>query len=48
LSIGSVLEKPSTHTPDLIETIRASVIGEHEALIGPYGARSITYADRFK
>ncbi len=30
---------------DLIETIRASVIGEDEAVLGPYGARRVTYAD---
>src|SRR3982074_1386328 len=31
--------------PDLIETIRASVIGEDEAVLGPYGVRRVTYAD---
>src|SRR6202048_1122313 len=31
--------------PDLIETIRASVIGEDEAVHGPYGVRRVTYAD---
>src|SRR6202521_6437513 len=30
---------------DLIETIRASVIGEDEAVHGPYGVRRVTYAD---
>jgi selenocysteine lyase/cysteine desulfurase len=30
---------------DLIETIRSSVIGEDEAVLGPYGARRVTYAD---
>ena len=30
---------------DLVETIRASVIGEDEAVLGPYGARRVTYAD---
>jgi selenocysteine lyase/cysteine desulfurase len=30
---------------DLIETIRGSVIGEDEAVLGPYGARRVTYAD---
>jgi len=29
----------------LIETIRASVIGENEVLVGPYGPRRVTYAD---
>ena len=32
--------------PDaLIETIRASVIGEDEVVVGPYGPRRVTYAD---
>jgi selenocysteine lyase/cysteine desulfurase len=30
---------------DLIETVRASVIGEDEAVLGPYGARRVTYCD---
>ena len=30
---------------DLIETIRASVIGEDEAVLGPFGPRRVTYAD---
>lgn len=30
---------------DLIETIRASVIGDDEAVLGPYGPRRVTYAD---
>jgi selenocysteine lyase/cysteine desulfurase len=29
----------------LIETIRASIIGDDQALEGPYGARRVTYAD---
>jgi selenocysteine lyase/cysteine desulfurase len=29
----------------LIETIRGSVIGENEVLVGPYGPRRVTYAD---
>ncbi|HEV2755741.1 MAG TPA: aminotransferase class V-fold PLP-dependent enzyme [Actinomycetota bacterium] len=29
----------------LIETIRASVIGDDEVLVGPYGPRRVTYAD---
>src|SRR3954469_19057206 len=29
----------------LIERIRASVIGEDEAVAGPYGVRRVTYAD---
>jgi selenocysteine lyase/cysteine desulfurase len=31
--------------PRLIETIRASVIGEDEAVDGPFGYRRVTYAD---
>ncbi|HZQ49761.1 MAG TPA: aminotransferase class V-fold PLP-dependent enzyme [Candidatus Dormibacteraeota bacterium] len=30
---------------DLIDTVRASVIGEDEAVLGPYGSRRVTYAD---
>src|SRR5438309_269769 len=30
---------------DLIERIRSSVIGEDEAVLGPYGPRRVTYAD---
>ena len=33
---------PSTR---LIETIRSSIIGDDQALEGPYGARRVTYAD---
>jgi selenocysteine lyase/cysteine desulfurase len=29
----------------LIETIRASVIGDDEVIVGPYGPRRVTYAD---
>ena len=29
----------------LIETIRAAVIGDDEAVVGPYGLRRVTYAD---
>ena len=29
----------------LIETIRAAVIGDDEAVMGPYGLRRVTYAD---
>ena len=41
-------EKTSPPTPDpaaLIETIRASVIGDDEAVEGPFGLRRVTYAD---
>ena len=30
---------------DLVELIRASVIGEDEAVAGPFGIRRVTYAD---
>jgi selenocysteine lyase/cysteine desulfurase len=30
---------------DLIERIRSSVIGEDEAVMGPFGPRRVTYAD---
>ena len=30
---------------DLIEIIRSSVIGEDEAVLGPFGPRRVTYAD---
>jgi selenocysteine lyase/cysteine desulfurase len=30
---------------DLIERIRSSVIGEDEAVMGPFGSRRVTYAD---
>ncbi|HSD71176.1 MAG TPA: aminotransferase, partial [Thermoanaerobaculia bacterium] len=29
----------------LIETIRGAVIGDDEAVMGPYGLRRVTYAD---
>src|SRR5512147_2175208 len=29
----------------LIETIRAAVIGDDEAVLGPFGLRRVTYAD---
>ena len=29
----------------LIETVQASVIGEDEAVLGPFGLRRVTYAD---
>ena len=31
--------------PDILETIRSSVIGEDEAIVGPFGPRRVTYAD---
>ena len=34
---------PSPHP--LIDRIRASVIGDDEAVAGPYGIRRVTYAD---
>jgi len=30
---------------DLIDRIRSSVIGEDEAVMGPFGPRRVTYAD---
>src|SRR3981081_3432631 len=30
---------------DLIDRIRSSVIGENEAVMGPFGPRRVTYAD---
>jgi len=35
----------TTSTDRLIETIRASIIGDDHALEGPYGLRRVTYAD---
>src|SRR5207253_3072276 len=40
--------EPVVPVPDpdaLIERIRASVIGDHEAVAGPFGLRRVTYAD---
>jgi selenocysteine lyase/cysteine desulfurase len=36
---------PQPVTPDLIDAIRANVIGEDEAVVGPFGLRRVTYAD---
>ena len=36
---------PAVSDPRLIETIRASVIGEDEAIATPFGLRRVTYAD---
>jgi selenocysteine lyase/cysteine desulfurase len=33
------------HTTSLIEAIRASVIGDDAAVVGPFGLRRVTYAD---
>jgi selenocysteine lyase/cysteine desulfurase len=35
----------TANADDLIERIRASVIGDHEAVAGPFGLRRVTYAD---
>src|ERR1700730_15868328 len=35
----------SRAAPDLVETVRTSVIGEDEAVMGPFGPRRVTYAD---
>ena len=38
--------RPDAPTADaLVDLIRASVIGEDEAVAGPYGVRRVTYAD---
>ena len=36
---------PGLHARPLIDLIRASVIGDDEAVAGPYGIRRVTYAD---
>jgi len=36
---------PTSDPAALIERIRASVIGDHEAVAGPFGLRRVTYAD---
>jgi selenocysteine lyase/cysteine desulfurase len=36
---------PPVDAPALIETIRRSVIGDDEAVAGPFGVRRVTYAD---
>jgi len=39
-------DAPVTHDPEaLIATIRAGVIGDDEAVAGPFGVRRVTYAD---
>src|SRR5579863_5479283 len=38
-------EVSSPPTSSLLELIRASVIGDDQAMLGPYGARRVTYAD---
>jgi len=37
--------RESGATPDLIETVRAAVIGDDEVVNGPFGPRRVTYAD---
>ena len=39
-----MVQEPSA-TTDLIEAIRANVIGDDEAVVGPFGLRRVTYAD---
>lgn len=36
---------PTRPAPDLLETIRSSVIGNHEVVDGPFGPRPVVYAD---
>jgi selenocysteine lyase/cysteine desulfurase len=40
-----MLDGAALNDPALIETIRASVIGDDEAVLGPFGLRRVTYAD---
>jgi selenocysteine lyase/cysteine desulfurase len=40
-----ILPQPVADPDALIETIRASVIGDDEAVAGPFGIRRVTYAD---
>jgi len=35
----------TTPETDLLDTIRASVIGDDQVMVGPYGPRRVTYAD---
>src|SRR5882757_4898242 len=39
-----IMHEPAA-TTELIEAIRANVIGDDEAVVGPYGLRRVTYAD---
>jgi len=36
---------PDLPRPDILETIRAAVIGDDQVMPGPYGPRRVTYAD---
>ncbi|MFI5226884.1 MAG: aminotransferase class V-fold PLP-dependent enzyme, partial [Candidatus Limnocylindrales bacterium] len=43
---GTTRASRLAHDPDaLVETIRSSVIGDDEAVAGPFGVRRVTYAD---
>jgi selenocysteine lyase/cysteine desulfurase len=42
---ASDYDAPVTDRRDLIELIRAAVIGDDEAVAGPFGIRRVTYAD---
>src|SRR5579864_9589874 len=42
--ISDVEDAPLPSSP-LVELIRASVIGNDHAMLGPYGPRRVTYAD---
>ena len=42
--MGRVTE-PARDADALIERVRASVIGDDEAVVGPFGLRRVTYAD---
>ena len=37
--------EPPRDADALIEHVRASVIGDDEAVVGPFGLRRVTYAD---
>jgi selenocysteine lyase/cysteine desulfurase len=39
-----LVDSPPPTSP-LVELIRASVVGDDQVMLGPYGARRVTYAD---
>ncbi|NNC42910.1 MAG: aminotransferase class V-fold PLP-dependent enzyme, partial [Acidimicrobiia bacterium] len=45
MSLDAALPGDITGASDLIDLVRSSVIGEDEAVAGPFGIRRITYAD---
>src|SRR5664279_4497141 len=44
-TVAAGVPESSTGPDGLIELIRASVIGDDEAVAGPFGLRRVTYAD---